>query len=267
MDTLYLFILAVVQGITEFLPISSSAHLILLPHIMGEADQGLLIDIAVHVGTLVAVIAYFWRDIWSIIRAFIFDLKKTDNTSKHNRRLGYLVIIASLPVIIAGLGLHTALPEGIRDPRVIIVTTLFFGALLWFADRQKLNRSLKSITLKDALLIGAAQIFALIPGTSRSGVTMTAALFLGFKREDTAKFALLLGIPAIAGAGLLGGLDLIEGGDQLLQKEALIAATLSGLAAYAAIWLMMRWVKSATFTPFVIYRMLLGIYLTFTFIL
>ena len=259
----YLIILAIVQGITEFLPISSSAHLVILPYAMGEADQGLLIDVAGHVGTLFAVMLYFHKDILSIANAF--TLKLTDKSDDYSfyRKLGILVILASLPVILAGFALHSFLPEGIRDIRIIAATTLIFGLMLWWADRRAQNLDLKKITFKSALIIGFAQIFALLPGTSRSGVTMTAAMALGFSRAEAARFSLLLGIPAILGAGTLGAIDLIKQGDNLLQIDALIAAALSFITAYVSILVMMRWLKSSTFTPFVIYRMILGIVLLF----
>lgn len=263
----YLCILALVQGITEFLPISSSGHLILLPSLLGEDDQGLALDVAVHVGTLLAVMLYFRKDIFGIIRAYTFDLRKTEAQHTFNRKLGFYILLGSIPVIIAGFIMHMLLPEGLRDPRIIIATTLIFGLALWVADRKQGERPLNTLNWRHALIIGCAQILALIPGTSRSGITITAALFLGFTRTEAARFSMLLGIPAIAGAGTLSTIDIINSGDTILQTDALISGALSFITAYAAIFIMMRWLKSSTFTPFVIYRMILGGVLLFVFLL
>ncbi|MGM0422581.1 MAG: undecaprenyl-diphosphate phosphatase [Pseudomonadota bacterium] len=259
MSLFYLFILAAVQGITEFLPVSSSAHLVLLPGITGYADQGLVIDVAVHVGALLAVLLYFRQDILAIAAAFTFGLKDKSEEVRKNRRLGKMVILASLPVILAGLAMHIICPDGIRDPLVIAVMTIVFAGLLWWADRgQREIKPLETLNKKAVLLIGLAQVLALVPGTSRSGVTMTAGLFLGLSRVEAARFSLLLSIPAILGAGLLKGIEIIRTGDTALGLDALIGAALSFVMAYLAISVMMRWLKTSSFTPFVIYRMILG---------
>jgi len=225
---------------------------------MDEADQGLIIDVAVHVGTLFAVMLYFWRDIWGITKSYTIGIARNDTDTVFFRKLGLYSVLASIPVIIAGFTLHMIVPTGIRSPLVIAIMTLVFGLLLWFADRKLGDRDLTDLGWKAALMVGVAQIFALIPGTSRSGVTMTAARFLGFSRTEAARFALLLGIPAILGAGTLSAIDLIQSGDLHLQQDALIAAVLSFITAYISIIVMMKWLKSSTFTPFVIYRMILG---------
>ncbi len=264
----YLILLALVQGITEFLPISSSAHLVLLPEITGHADQGLVLDVAVHLGTLFAVMLYFRCDILDIARAYTFDLGKTTKAARAGRDLGKMVVIGSIPVIIAGFIMHMILPEGIRSVSVIAATTVFFGLLLGLADKTcKCTKTLDQLTVRDALIIGLGQMLALVPGTSRSGITMTAALFLGYTRTEGARFSLLLGIPAILGAGALGIIDVIQSGDSMLGIDALIGMVLSFVTAYAAIVLMMRWLSSSTFMPFVVYRLLLGIALLFFIIL
>lgn len=252
--TLQLVILALVQGITEFLPISSSAHLILIGQI-GE-DQGLLMDIAVHVGTMIAVCLYFWRDV-SVMFFGGLDLLRGKLTEGAHMTLK--VGLATIPVVLAGLVLHLLAPDLFRSPEVIAWATLVFGALLWVSDRFFRQRNtLEALSYKHALAIGLAQALALIPGTSRSGVTMTAARFLGYTRTDGAKFSLLLSIPTIAAAGLLLALDLMEVDDAALTVNALIAGVLAFFSALAAISLMMRWLKKSDFTPFVIYRMILG---------
>ena len=268
MSIYYLIILALVQGITEFLPISSSAHLVLLPEITGNADQGLVMDVAVHLGTLFAVMLYFRSDIGQILRGFTTDLTRKTDAAVSARRLGYMVLWASLPVVFAGLILHVFIPNGIRSVEVIAFTTVFFGLILGWADyKGAREKTLEALTFKDAFLIGLAQMLALIPGTSRSGITMTAGLFLGYTRTEAARFSLLLSIPAILGAGAIGIYDVVKAGDMMLGIDALIGIVLSFFTAYGAITLMMRWLSSSSFMPFVVYRLLLGIALLFFFIL
>lgn len=268
MSIFYLTILALVQGITEFLPISSSAHLVLLPELTGHADQGLVMDVAVHLGTLFAVMLYFRADILHILRSFTFDLTKKTDSARASRKLGYMVLCGSLPVIAAGLLIHSLLPDGIRSVEVIAFTTVFFGLILGWADyKGARTKKLDALTFKDAFLIGMAQMLALIPGTSRSGITMTASLFLGYTRTEAARFSLLLSIPAILGAGVIGAIDIIKAGDMALGTDALIGIVLSFLTAYGAITLMMRWLSSSSFMPFVIYRLALGAFLVLFIIL
>lgn len=268
MSIYYLILLALVQGITEFLPISSSAHLVLLPQITGHADQGLVLDVAVHLGTLFAVMLYFRRDIIDIVRAYTLDWTKSGKQARAARKLGKMVLIGSIPVIIAGFIMHAILPEGIRSVAVIAVTTIVFGLILGWADHKcTCTKKLAELDVRDALIIGFGQMLALVPGTSRSGITMTAALFLGYTRTEAARFSLLLGIPAILGAGALGMIDIVKSGNSMLGLDALIGMGLSFVTAYAAIALMMRWLSSSTFMPFVIYRVVLGIALLFFIIL
>ncbi len=256
MDLIHLVVLALVQGITEFLPISSSGHLVLVPYVTGWADQGLLLDVAVHVGTLGAVMIYFWRDVLAMLRGALNVLRRRIDA---DARLLLLVVAATIPVIVAGVVLKALMPEGIRSIAVIGWMTLVFGVVLWVADRfgGTLGR-LCELRLGPALLIGLAQCLALIPGTSRSGITMTAARALGFERTEAARFALLLSMPAIAGAGLLQGLELYELGDAAVTGDAVFAAALALVSALVAITLMMAWLRRATFTPFAIYRVILG---------
>jgi undecaprenyl-diphosphatase len=259
MSELQLAVLALVQGITEFLPISSSGHLILVPLLSGWPDQGLLIDVAVHLGSLVAVILYFRHDVGAMVRG-LTDWRTPGLLGAPGRRLAVLVVIGTVPVIIAGLTLKTIGTEHLRSVTVIGWATLGFGLLLYAADRYgRDTRALRDMTCGGALWIGLAQVLALVPGTSRSGITMTAARALGYRRAEAARFSMLLSIPTILAAGSLLTLDLIALGEAQVSLQALAAIVLAFLSAWLAIALLMRWLQRATFTPFVIYRCVLGV--------
>lgn len=269
MTLLQLLVIAIVQGITEFIPVSSSAHLVLVPVVMGWPDQGLVIDVAVHLGTLAAVILYFRRDVWAVA---IGGLRLVTGRWTSDAKLTLQLGIASIPAFAAGYLLHAMAPDIFRaagdNPRlamaVIAQATLFFGLLLWAADRfRPTAKNVEEIGYGGALIVGLMQAVALIPGTSRAGITITAARLLGVSRPEAARFSLLLAIPVILGAGTLAGLDVYQSGDADLGLDALIAAALSFVAALATIALMMRWLQFASFTPFVIYRVGLGLVLTF----
>ncbi len=256
MTELHLLVLAIVQGITEFLPISSSGHLVLVPVFGGWEDQGLLMDVAVHIGTLGAVILYFWRDIWFMVRGM---WRVTKGKRDPGARLAALVVLATIPVIGAGFFLDKYIGPSLRTVEVIGWTTLGFGFLLYMADKIGLTiRRVEHTGIVDALIIGLAQCLALIPGTSRSGITITAARFLGFERVDAARFSMLLSIPTILGAGVLKGLELYESGNAQLTNDALTAAGIAFISALVALFIMMAWLKRASFTPFFIYRLFLG---------
>ena len=248
----HLVILALVQGITEFLPVSSSGHLVLAHHLLGpgalETDR--MIDIAVHVGTLFAVLLYFRRDIARMAGAV------KDGPS--GRSLLFLILAGSLPVVIAGGALHIYSPSWLQSLHLMAWCTLVFGIVLWLADRAPAHKTMDDIGMKQAFLIGVAQVLALVPGTSRSGITMSAARAMGINRVDAARFSLLLAIVAISGAGALGGFDLWRTGDMALGFDVLVAVTLAFLSAWAAIALMMRWLERASFTVFALYRVVLG---------
>ncbi|MGB0361030.1 MAG: undecaprenyl-diphosphate phosphatase, partial [Endozoicomonas sp.] len=210
MDTFQTIILALIQGLTEFLPISSSGHLILPAQLFGWADQGLAFDVAVHMGTLAAVVIYFWKDLFAIAQGWVGSL--VGNGSTFYSRLGWYLIFATLPAVGFGLVLKSmGLDDAMRSVVVITCTTLIFGALLGWADVKGNHvKSLEKITFKQAIVIGFAQAVALIPGTSRSGITMTAALMMGFTRNAAARFSFLLSIPVIVGASSLLLFDLIK---------------------------------------------------------
>ena len=249
MTWLQLTVLALVQGITEFLPVSSSGHLFLASNVLGWPDQGLKIDIAVHGGTLLAVVMYFRKEIVRLLRC----------REAADRRLLVLIVAATVPVGGAGFVLHATGTDMLRDPALIAWTTLGFGLLLLAADRLGgTARPLEDLTWRSAVVIGLFQVAALVPGTSRAGVTITAARFLGYRRADCATFSMLLSIPVIGAAVLLAAGDMAASGDMALTRSSLVAAVLSFGAALITIRLFMAWLARASFTPFVIYRVLLA---------
>lgn len=261
MPILHLLLVAIIQGATEFLPVSSSGHLVLLPALTGLDDQGLAIDVAVHVGTLGAVILYFWKDAKRALTGLPRALMLKADTPE--AALALALIIATIPVIIAGLVIKlTGLDEAMRSVAVIGWTMLIFGLVLYWADQTgPSERETKDWTLKHALIMGLWQILALIPGTSRSGITITGARQLGYKREDAARLAMLMSIPTILASGALLTLDVIAGADMALLRDGAIAALFAFFAALAALWLMMWLLRSVSFTPYVIYRCALGLVL------
>jgi undecaprenyl-diphosphatase len=249
-------VLALVQGITEFLPISSHGHLVLVRSLFCIQEAGLDIFIALHVGTLGAVMVYFRRDVWLMLAGLGGAL--TGRTGSGLRLLA-LVVVATLPVLLLGFLVKVYAPDALSALVVIGWTTLGFGVLLYIADRTGMTiRRIEHMGVGQALVIGFAQVLALVPGTSRSGITMTAARLLGFERPETARFSLLLSMPTILGAGTLAGLDLYQTGDAELQAAALIATGFAFLSALGAISFMMAWLRHATFAPFVLYRVVLG---------
>ncbi|AJE45003.1 undecaprenyl-diphosphate phosphatase [Celeribacter indicus] len=258
MSLLYLLIVAIVQGITEFLPISSSGHLILLPHLIGVQDQGQAIDVAVHVGTLGAVMLYFWRD----VRVGLAGIPRmlTGRIDTPGSRLAFLLLVATIPVILLGLVLKvTGLSDAMRSTAVIGWTMLIFGVVLyWFDQKGAEVKAEQDWSLSDAIKLGLWQAVALIPGTSRSGITITGARALGYKREDGAKIAMLMSIPTIMASGLLLGAEVVGDADWPMLRDAAIGAVFAFGAALLALSLMMRLLKSVSFTPYVIYRVILG---------
>ncbi len=256
MPLLHLVVLSVVQGITEFLPVSSSGHLVLVPIFAGWQDQGLLIDVAVHVGTLGAVLLYLSRDIGGILAGL---MRVSRGRRDPRARMAAYIIVGTIPVIVAGYMFNHYYPQGLRSLMVIGWTTLGFGIFLALTDWLGMTvRRMEHVGFSDAIIIGLFQILALIPGTSRSGITMSAARLLGFERQDAARFSMLLSIPAIAGAGVLKGLELYQSGDAVLTSAAFMAAGMAFAAALVAIMIMMAWLRRASFAPFVFYRVALG---------
>lgn len=255
MDILQAIWLAAIQGFTEFLPISSSAHLILPSQVLGWPDQGLAFDVAVHVGSFVAVVIYFRREIQQLVSGWVKSLGGPQTPESH---LAWYIIIATVPASITGLIFGGFIEVHLRSMAVIAATTILFGLLLGWADyRYRGTKTIDQLTWKTALIVGAAQALALIPGTSRSGITMTAALMLGFDRISAARFSFLLSIPIIALSGGYKGLELL-GQASVPWFEIMIGTVLSALTAYLCIHSFMRFVERVGMLPFVIYRLLLG---------
>ncbi|WP_375174169.1 undecaprenyl-diphosphate phosphatase [Pseudooceanicola sp.] len=259
MPLFQLILLAVIQGITEFLPISSSGHLILLPELTSLADQGQALDVAVHVGTLGAVILYFWRDVAEAVVGLPRLIRGKLDTP--GARLAFLLIVATIPAVVVGFALKaTGAIDMMRSAFVIGWTMLIFGLVLWWADQRGAEvKQAQDWTLREAWLLGLWQAVALIPGTSRSGITITGARFLGYARADAAKVAMLMSIPVILASAALLGLDVVQEGDLGQLSDLAIATALAFLSALLALALMMRLLRSVSFTPYVIYRVVLGV--------
>lgn len=265
MDLIQILILALLQGLTEFLPISSSAHLILFPKLVGWADQGLAFDVAVHVGTLGAVVFYMRHE----IKPIIYDWFRSIGSRRQvgESPLAWGIIIGTLPAGLAGLLMKDTVENLLRSPLVIAGATLVFGILLWIADRRaKCNRDEHVLSWLDCLLIGIAQAIALIPGTSRSGITIMAGLMLGLNRQAAARFSFLLSIPLILAAGLLKTKDLIDQSGSVDWTALCLGALLSGISAYLCIHFFLKLLQRITMTPFVIYRILLSGLLFFIYV-
>jgi len=254
-------VLAAVQGLTEFLPISSSGHLVLVPALTGWPDQGLAIDVATHVGTLAAVLVYFWRDVGRMAGGLAG--LAVGRLTPGGRLAGFL-LIGTIPALVVGFLVDRYVGDGLRRMEVVAWTMIGFGVVLYVADRLGLTvRRLEHMTLFHAVAVGCAQAFAFVPGTSRSGITMVAARLLGYERAEAARFSFLLSIPAISAAGLWKGLEVVRGGDPRMLEAALAAAGLSALAGFLAIAVLMHWLRRSTFTPFVVYRLGLGLVLLY----
>ncbi len=279
MTFLQLLIIAVVQGITEFLPISSSGHLILIPYLTEFPDQGPLIDVAVHVGSLLAITVYFFKDVVVLARGGFASVGIGSGRAEApaERRLFWWIVLGTIPAVAFGLaiklGAFNAIAEtwfgitvvdddlmaSIRFTDLIAFNLIFYGILLGVADW--IGREVKrfeDMSWRDGLIVGIAQALAIIPGTSRSGVTMTAARFLGYKRVEAARFSFLLSIPAVAGAGVLIVPEIFEAGTALA-FDALIAGVLTFLAAFATMAFLMNFLKRASMLVFVVYRVVLGL--------
>ncbi|WMT89704.1 undecaprenyl-diphosphate phosphatase [Pelagibacterium sp. H642] len=268
MDFFSTAFLALVQGITEFLPISSSAHLILgrwLMDLLGIATstmtpaEELALDIALHVGSLGAVIVYFWRDVLMLAMGLIDGV--TGKAGPRFRTLA-VVIAASLPIVVVAFLAKDLITESGRNLPIIAWTTLIFGVLLWFADRRpERSGDLETLSLRNAMIVGLAQCISIIPGVSRSGICMTAGRYVGLDRPLSARLAMLLSIPTILGAGVLAGYDLYKAGNAEVTGDAIFGGVLAFFAALASIALLMQWLQRQSYTPFVIYRIVLGVLL------
>lgn len=260
MEILHVVVLALLQGLTEFLPISSSAHLILPSQLLGWADQGLAFDVAVHVGSLLAVMIYFRKQIFEMIMGCLQSLK--NRSLNHDSRLAIAVAVSVIPASVVGLLAGDLIEHYLRSSYVIATTTILFGLLLWMADRRKdHSKTEQQIGIKEGIMIGIAQAIALIPGTSRSGITITAALFMGFNRDAAARFSFLMSIPAILGAGSMETLKLVEQAGPVDWSDIGIGTAISFVSAYACIHWFLILLDKIGMTPFVIYRLMLGVFL------
>lgn len=260
MDFLQILILALVQGLTEFLPVSSSAHLILVPVLTGWEDQGLAFDVAVHVGTLSAVVLYFRKELIRMFKSWITSV--TGRGTDKDAKLAWAVLFGTIPVGLVGLFFKDFIEAYLRSPMVLATATLVFALMLWWADaRSRGERDEYSIGWLDVLFIGLAQALALIPGTSRSGATMTAGLFLGLSRQASARFSFLLSIPVIVLAGGLETLDYLEHASVDDMQPLMLGALLSGVSAYFCIHYFLKLLERIGMLPFVIYRIILAIFL------
>ena len=240
----------------EFLPISSWGHLVLLKELTSWPDHGLVIEVAVHVGTLGAVVVYFRRELWGMVRGVVLAMR---GRPEPGARLAALMVVGTIPVVVAGFAVDRMLGDSLRTLEVVAWTTFVFAIVLYIADRRGMTvRRLEHLAYGDAIVIGLAQVLALVPGTSRSGITITAARMLGIERPDAARFSMLLAVPAVLGAGVLKSLELAGTRDAALTLASIIAAALAFAAALIAIAALMAWLRRAGFTPFVVYRLALG---------
>ena len=280
-----MLIIAIVQGITEFLPISSSGHLILVSVFTGFEDQGPMIDIAVHVGSLLAIMVYFFKDVLGLARGGLatVGIGANDPETREWRKLAWWIVLGTIPAVIFGLAIKLGFLNGfvestfgipiieddllasIRFTDLIATNLIVYGILLGLADHfGKEEKTFEQMTWRDGLIVGLAQALALVPGTSRSGITMTAARFLGFGRFEAARFSFLLSIPAVAGAGVLIIPDLLEA-DSALLMEAIITGAMTFVAAFATMAFLMNFLKRASMMVFVLYRIAMGCALLYFF--
>jgi len=254
-------VLAIVQGLTEFLPVSSTAHLVLFPWFAGWKDPGLTFDVALHAGTLVAVVIFFWRMWVEMLKAAV-GLGDSENPEvRQNRRLFWLMVIGTIPAGIAGLAFEKQAESAFRTPLVIGLALIVVGLIMWWGEAvSRDSESLKEVTLWDSVVVGIAQAFAVIPGVSRSGSTMTAGLFRSMKRETAARFSFLLSTPIIAGAALKKGLEVRhEGLPPDMRMPFLVGIVVSAIVGYIVIGWLIRYLERRTFRVFVIYRIALGV--------
>ena len=262
MDIIQAIALAILQGLTEFLPISSSAHLMLLPILVGWEDQGMAFDVAVHVGTLTAVVIFYRHDLMQISKAWFGSL--SGDGLNGDAKLAWYVLLGTIPVGLVGISLPDNIETAIRSPIVVAIATIIFALLLWFAEKKATEKR-DTITLLDAILIGLFQAIALIPGTSRSGITITAGLLTGLKREQAARFSFLLSIPVISLAGMLKSWELYQTTALVNWGLMAIGACISALVAYLSITWFLKFLNKVGMLPFVYYRFALGIFLLWLF--
>jgi undecaprenyl-diphosphatase len=258
MDSLHIVILAIVQGLTEFLPISSSAHLVLLPELLGWPEHGLEFDVAVHFGSLLAVLFYFRHEVKRMLYAWTGSLGSGE--SNQDSLLAWWVIIGTMPAVVVGFLFQHSIENSLRAPWIIASASIFFGILLWVADRSSSRqRDEYELTMRDVLMIGCSQILSLIPGTSRSGITITMALMLGLTRQAAARFSFLLAMPVIFASGVLQAVRMVTEVSPISWNQLALGIVLSAASAGFCIHYFLRLVERIGMLPFVIYRVVLGI--------
>ena len=258
-DYLQAVVLGLIQGLTEFLPISSSAHLRILPEMFGWGDPGAAFTAVIQIGTELAVLIFFRKDIWRIASMWLKSLVHAEYRGHLDARMGWYIIVGSLPIVVLGVLLKDLIEEDFRSLWVIGTTLVVLGIVLGIADRVgRTDRTIKNLSLRDAVLMGAAQSLALIPGVSRSGATLSMGRFLGLDREAATRFAFLLAIPAVIGAGVFELKDVPNGDNLYGWGPTIVATAVSFAIGYAAIAWLLRYVSTHSFTPFVIYRVALG---------
>ncbi|MBT4153470.1 MAG: undecaprenyl-diphosphate phosphatase [Candidatus Magasanikbacteria bacterium] len=262
MELLQGIILGIVQGITEFLPVSSSGHLIFLPKLFGWADQGLLFDVVVHMGTLVAVVWFFRTTLLQYIKA-VFKPTQQNNLQT---KMAWIIALSIIPAGIIGVLFGDSIESTLRDPSIVAYSLIFWGIMLALADKLQQGRQGKEVTAKKGFFIACAQALALIPGTSRSGITMTAGLFAGVSRKQAAEFSFLMSVPVIAAAGVMKILEAATSGVAIEHLGMLLAGAIAAaLSGYAAISFLMKLVEKRGFMPFAVYRVLIGILILWLF--
>ncbi|WP_307861727.1 undecaprenyl-diphosphate phosphatase [Nocardioides xinjiangensis] len=258
-DLLKAVVLGIIQGLTEFLPISSSAHLRIFPELFGWGDPGAAFTAVIQIGTELAVLIYFRKDIWRIGSAWLRSLFRAEHRGTFDARMGWFIIVGSLPIVVLGVLLKDVIERDFRNLWIIGCTLVVMGVVLGVADRVgHTDRPLGRLTLRDAVLMGAAQALALVPGVSRSGATISMGRFLGFEREAATRFAFLLAIPAVVGAGLFELKEIPHGHNDFGWGPTITATVVSFVVGYAAIAWLLRYVSTRSYTPFVVYRILLG---------
>lgn len=268
LDIFRSIVLGIVQGLTEFLPISSSAHLIITRDILHWPDFGKTYDVSLHFGTLLALLIYFWKDIYIYVKAFFLSIKDR-NLNSTDKRLVWVILLSCLPAFVFGAFFDEFFERVFSNVCLIAVFLILFATILWFFDHfEKKERALEDCNFIDALIIGLAQVLALMPGVSRSGITMSAGLFRNFKREAVAKFTFLMSIPVIGGAVIFKVLKLVlnggfEGNLILLYISGILSAFLSG---YAAVRFLLNYLQRNNFNIFIIYRIVLGLFLIIYFV-
>ncbi len=252
-------VLGTLQGLTEFLPISSSAHLRIFPELLGWGDPGAAFTAVIQIGTELAVLIYFRKDIWRIGSAWVRSLYRPEYRGHLDSRMGWFIIIGSLPIVVLGVLLKDVIERDFRNLWIIGTTLIVLGIILGIADRfSSDDKQIKHLSLRDAVLMGAAQACALVPGVSRSGATISMGRFLGYEREAATRYAFLLAIPAVVGAGLFELKEIPHGDNAYGWGPTIVATVVSFIVGYAAIAWLLRYISTRSYTPFVLYRVALG---------